>query len=189
MEYILIKYKSNCKEAIGDKTMSKLLPKEYCESIYKINYQRLKKNNIKCLLFDLDNTCVPYIEKNPSEELASLFNKLKKMGFRVIIFTNATKKRTIPFKKLDVECNYFSRKPLKASFNKIIKKHSYQKKEVCIIGDQLFTDIYGGNKVGIHTILVEPLSKEDLIFTKILRFLEANIIKYYNKKGLFIKGE
>ena len=58
-----------------------------------------------------------------------------------------------------------------------------------MIGDQLFTDIYGGNRIGIHTILVDPLSKDDLIFTKILRGLEILLMNKYKKKGIFNKGE
>lgn len=168
---------------------NKFLPNSYYKNIYKINYQKLKKNHIKCLLFDLDNTCIPYKEKKPTKELESLFKKLTKMGFHVVIFTNASKRRTIPFNKLQVECNYSSKKPFKTNFNKIITKYHYHKEEVCIIGDQLFTDIYGGNKVGIYTILVDPLSKDDLIFTKILRILEIIVMHRYKKKGLFTKGE
>ena len=169
--------------------MSKFIPKGYYKSIYEINYQKLKKQNIKCLLFDLDNTCVPYKEKNPTKELEKLFNKLTKSGFKVIIFTNASQRRTIPFKKLKVECNYSSKKPLKINFKKIINKYHFHKEEVCIIGDQIFTDIYGGNRIGIHTILVDPLSKDDLIFTKILRGLEILLMNRYKKKGIFNKGE
>lgn len=169
--------------------MSKFIPKEYYESIFKINYKKLKERNIKCLLFDLDNTCVPYKEKNPTKELEELFKKLTQLGFKVIIFTNAPKKRIIPFKKLNVDYNYSSKKPFKTNFNKILTKYNYKKEEVCIIGDQLFTDILGGNRIGINTILVDPLSKDDLIFTKILRGLEIILINNYKKKGLFNKGE
>lgn len=169
--------------------MSKFIPKGYYESIYKVDYKSIKEKNIKCLLFDLDNTCVPYKEKNPTKELEELFKKLTKIGFKVIIFTNASKKRIIPFQKLNVDYNYSSKKPLMHSFNKILIKYNYKKEEVCIIGDQLFTDIYGGNRIGINTILVDPLSQDDLIFTKILRGLEILLIKYYKKKGLFNKGE
>ncbi len=168
--------------------MNKLIPKEYYESIYKINYKKLKDNNIKCLLFDLDNTCLPYKEKTPTKEFQKLFNKLTKMGFNIIIFTNASKRRTIPFTKLNINCHYSSKKPFKHNFNKIIKKYNYQKQEVCIIGDQLFTDILGGNRVGIHTILVDPLSESDFLLTKILRALETILIHKYTKKGLFTKG-
>ena len=49
--------------------MKNLRPTMYQKSIYDIDYQRLKKEKIKCLLFDLDNTCVPYPQKTPRNGL------------------------------------------------------------------------------------------------------------------------
>lgn len=169
--------------------MNLLIPKMYQESIYTINYKKLKKKGITCLLFDLDNTCVGYHEKNPTKELKKLFKNLNQLGFRVIIFSNATKTRLVPFNNLEVVCHPSSKKPLTHNFKKILKKYHYQKEEVCIIGDQLFTDIYGGNKVGIMTCLVNPLTKEDFILTRIFRTMEGRIFKKLNKKGILRKGE
>jgi len=166
-----------------------LVPKMYQESIYTINYDKLKKENVKCLLFDLDNTCVGYHEKFPTKELEELFNSLTKKGFKVIIFTNASQKRLVPLVKLHVICHSSSKKPFKKNFNKIMKKYKLAKEEICIIGDQLFTDILGGNKVGIRTCLVNPVTNEDFIFTKIFRFSESVIFRIMAYKDILIKGE
>lgn len=169
--------------------MKKLIPNMYQESIYKINYEKLKKDKIKCLLFDLDNTCVGYHEKNPTKELKELFKSLTKMGFKIIIFSNSTNKRLAPFSTLNVILHPNSKKPLKKNFNKILIKYHYQKKDVCIIGDQLFTDILGGNRTGIKTCLVDPMTKEDFILTKILRKTEGFIFNKFAKDNILIKGE
>lgn len=168
--------------------MKSLIPNMYQESIYTINYQKLKKEKVKCLLFDLDNTCVGYHEKTPTKELAELFQKLTKMGFKVIIFSNSPRRRLALFSNLKVVVHSSSKKPLKHNFQKILKKYHYQKKEVCIIGDQLFTDILGGNKVGIRTCLVDPLTKEDFILTKLFRAAEQLIFKKFSKKNILTKG-
>ena len=55
--------------------MEKFTPDMYQKSIYHINYDKLKEDGIKCLLFDLDNTCVPYVEKKPNQKLKDLFDK------------------------------------------------------------------------------------------------------------------
>ena len=170
--------------------MDKLIPDMYQKSIYHIDYEKLKFDGIKCLLFDLDNTCVPTKEKNPNKKLIDQFDKLKDLGFKVIIFSNAGKKRLEPFKKtLDVDCSYSSRKPLRGKFNKIMKKFGYDLSETAIIGDQLFTDILGGNKVGIKTILINPMSSYDLPITKISRMLERKVMKKMSKKGILTKGK
>jgi len=168
--------------------LKKLIPNMYCKSIYEIDYEQLKNKKIKCLLFDLDNTCVPYPEKKPTEELKTLFKTLEKMDFKVIIFSNTTPNRLEKFKELGVEVSGLSKKPSKKNFIKILKKYFYQKKEVCIIGDQLFTDIYGGNKVGIYTMLVDPLGPKDFIFTKFTRMLEKIVFNSFAKKKIHEKG-
>ena len=169
--------------------MNLLIPDMYQESIYTIDYKGLKKKKIKCLLFDLDNTCVGYHEKNPTKELKQLFKNLNQLGFKVIIFSNALPRRLVPFENLGVVCHPSSKKPFSRNFKKVLRKYQFQKKEVCIIGDQLFTDIYGGNKVGIITCLVNPMTREDFILTKIFRIMEGYFFKKMNKKEILKKGE
>lgn len=170
--------------------MNYFYPDIYAQSIYNINYNKLIDRGIKCLLFDLDNTCIPYVDKKPTKELKKLFDKLKDMGFKVIIFSNSSKKRLEPFKKyLNVDCSAKVKKPRKEKFLKILQIYSLNLSDVAIIGDQLVTDIYGGNRVGITTILVNPISNIDMPFTKIHRFIEKRKIKKMTKEGIFKLGE
>ena len=77
----------------------------------------------------------------------------------------------------------------KAKFIKVLKEYKLDLSEVAIIGDQLVTDIYGGNRVGITTVLVNPMSDIDMPFTKIHRYIERKEINKMNKKGIFKVGE
>ena len=170
--------------------MDNFIPDMYQKSIYHINYEKLKDDGIKCLLFDLDNTCVPFKDKEPNKKLVDLFERLKDMDFKVIIFSNATKKRITPFKNgLSVDCSAKSKKPNTNKLMKVIKMFGYDLSEVVIIGDQLFTDILCGNRAGIKTVLVNPMSKDDLIFTKFFRYFERKKFKKFAKKGILVKGK
>lgn len=170
--------------------MNCFYPDAYQKSIYKINYDKLKENGIKCLLFDLDNTCVPYTDKTPTKKLKDFFEELTEKGFKVIIFSNSPRKRLEPIKKiLNVDCCASAKKPSKKKFLKVLKIYNYNLSEVAIIGDQLLTDILGGNRVGITTILVNPLSDIDMPFTKFNRFIEKIEIKKMTKKGILKIGE
>lgn len=153
----------------------------YIKDIYSINYDKLYKQGKRVLLFDLDNTMVSYNEYTASKELKKLINKLKNKGFTIYLFSNSIRGSKVKrvAKDLDIKYNLFSLKPFKYNFKKLIKKNNYKVEEMVIIGDQLFTDILGGNKMNITTILVNQTSKEETIFTKFLRILER-IIK---KKG------
>lgn len=170
--------------------MNKYIPDVYSESIFTINYDKLKKENIKCLLFDLDNTIVESKVNTPPEIVKKLFNKLKKMGFKVIIFSNSGSKRLQNFKdELEVDVNPRSLKPLKVNFNKILKKYNLDKEMVAIIGDQLLTDVLGGNRVGITTVLVDPILTSEFFFTKVNRLREKRVYKKLEKNNELKKGE
>ena len=170
--------------------MNNFIPDMYQKSIYHIDYEKLMEDGIKCLLFDLDNTCVPFKDTEPNKKLIDLFEMLKDMGFRVIIFSNASKKRIMPFKNgLNVDCSASSKKPNTNKLVKIMRMFKYDLSDVVLIGDQLYTDILCGNRAGIKTILVNPMSKDDLLFTKMFRILERNKFKKFEKMGILKKGK
>ena len=170
--------------------MDNFIPDMYQKSIYHIDYDKLKEDGIKCLMFDLDNTCVPFKDKEPNKKLKDLFETLKDMDFKVIIYSNATKKRLTPFKNgLGVDCSASSRKPSTKKLLKVIKVLGYELSDVVLIGDQLYTDILCGNRAGIKTVLVNPMSKDDLLFTKWFRFLEKGKFKKMEQMGILKKGK
>lgn len=169
--------------------MEKYIPDMYQQSIYTIDYQKLLDKGIKCLLFDLDNTLVPVTNRQPTKKVKDLFDDLKNKGFKVIIFSNSGRKRLKPFKEeLNVDCCASACKPLKKKFLLILKEYHYSINEVAIIGDQILTDILGGNNIGILTVLVNPISNKDFLITKFNRIREKRIMKKLRNKNLFSKG-
>lgn len=168
--------------------MEKYLPDIYTKSIYTVPYDKLKQEGIKCLLFDLDNTIAPYHEQKVEEKTKNLIEELKQ-DFIVIIFSNSPKKRIQNFKDtLQIDCLANAKKPFKISFLKIFNEFKLNENEVAIIGDQLYTDILGGNKVGIMTVLVNPISKKYPFWTKIGRLNEKRIVNGLKKRDLFFEG-
>lgn len=170
--------------------MYRYIPKMYKSNIFEVNYDKLKEENIKCLIFDLDNTLL-LIEKDiPDKKVIYLIKKLKKDFDIYIISNNSSKKRLNKVSKaLDIPYISFALKPFPFGFKKIMKKYGYKKEEMCIIGDQLMTDVLGGNRFSIYTVLVEPLSKKELKVTSFNRFLEKRKITKLEKLGKFKKGE
>ncbi len=134
-------------------------PKCYYKDIYSVNYQRLKKLGIKLLIFDLDNTLGLIKDKIMPEKTKNLIIKLLD-DFTVVVASNNFKRRVNLF--VDGVCDYvsFSLKPTKRLSKIVSKRYSYNNNEICIIGDQLVTDIKLGNKVGYYTILVNPLGED-----------------------------
>ena len=169
--------------------MEKFVPDIYKKSIFQIDFNKLKASGIKCLLFDLDNTLVPYSEKKPSNKLIELFSGLKKLGFTPIIITNNGKRRVNPFKEgLGIDCYTWAFKPSLKKLLKVMEDHKFKETEMAIIGDQIFTDVLAGNKLGITTVLVNPISEKDNIIVKTNRLREKRIIKKMSKQDIFYKG-
>lgn len=170
--------------------MEKYVPDIYTKSIYSIDYDKLKERGIKCILFDLDNTIVPITIKKPNKKIKDLFTELKNKGFKLIIFSNNNKTRLKPFKdELEVDCAFSCKKPMKKKYEIILDDYKYAVSEVVIIGDNIVTDILGGNKVGITTILVNPISNKEYLLAQVTRLIEKEIIKKLSKKELFMRGK
>ena len=110
--------------------------------------------------------------------------------FKVIIISNSGKKRLIPFKEgLNVDVSASSHKPFKKKYLKIMDIYKFKYHEIAAIGDQLLTDINGANRVGITSILVNPIGDYEKWCTKINRFFESFIYRKLRKKGILNKGE
>lgn len=169
--------------------LKRFIPKVYQESIFTINYKKLKKEGIKCLLFDLDNTISPAKEVVLYEKTKKLFNKLKK-DFKIVLFSNNFPKRVGKFGNYyDVDIACISLKPFSFKYRYILNKYKLKKSEVAAIGDQLLTDVQGGNKMGIITILVNPMTEVDETETFINRQIEKKIFKKFEEENILTKGK
>ncbi len=164
--------------------MKIFIPKMYQKDIYTINYPNLKKLGYKLLIFDLDNTIGSIKEKTCSLKSANFLKSLKK-DFIVLVASNSSNKRVQKFLS-NVDCNYFSLslKPTLRILKKIKRKYKIDYQEMVIIGDQVLTDIFLGNRKGLMTILVDPILNEDFKITSLNRKLE----KVINKKNKITKG-
>lgn len=165
---------------------NKLKPTRYYKDIYSINYELLKQENIKYLLFDLDNTIGDSREKTPSEKAIKLFKELKK-DFVPIIITNALPGRTKRYAEaLNVDAYYLSSKPRKRNYLKIIEKYNINIDQAVCIGDQIYTDIIGANNLGIKSIFLDRLSKYESVLSKPNRIKEKVLVY---KREVIKRGE
>lgn len=160
----------------------KCIPHAYAASIFDIDYKKLKKQGIRALFFDLDNTIIAYDETELDEKHLALIQELKN-DFHIIVLSNTSYQRvSLALKHADVLFIWHATKPLKRGFKQAIKKINVQAEEVAMIGDQLMTDILGGNRLGMNTILVRSVKrKSDRWTTKINRKLEVGMLKKIEK--------
>jgi len=161
-----------------------LRPKVYVDSIYNIDLKKLKEvKNIKGIIVDLDNTLIAWGQKEVSQKNIDWVNEAKKLGLKICIVSNTNSKRVAEFAKIfniPYHSKYF--KPFSIAFNNGLKILDTKKSETAVIGDQIFTDILGGNRLKLLTILVTPIVKRDSIGTFLHRNLEKIIISFWLRK-------
>jgi len=169
--------------------MKLFVPDSYYKSVFDIDYNVLKKKNIKCIMFDLDNTLALIDEGVPPEKVIKLIKTLNKK-FDTYIVSNNNRARIEKFcSHFDSTFIAFALKPLTKGFRAIKKLGNYKNEEMCMIGDQVMTDILGGNRFGCYTILVDPLGERDLKITSLNRSLEKVVVKKLSKKGVLERGK
>ena len=166
------------------KKKSIFTPYDCYESIYTIDYEKLLKDNKKVIIFDLDNTIMPYHISKPTPKIREFMQSLIEMGFEVIMMSNNHKKRIKTIgKALGIHYIYSAKKPLKVGYYKVFKKYKdYSPDEFICVGDQIITDVFGARRVGIDCILVKPILMEnEHWYTKINRMNERRIIRKFRK--------
>ncbi|MCR5213303.1 MAG: YqeG family HAD IIIA-type phosphatase [Eubacterium sp.] len=157
--------------------MSKFLfPTEFYDSAYSIDFEKYYRLGYKGIIFDIDNTLVPHNAKHDDRSL-QLFKELKEMGFKICFVSNNKESRVKSFND-QVDCNYIFKagKPKKSGFIEAMNKIHTNTENTIFIGDQIYTDIWGANNAGIHSILVKQIDKKEEIQIVLKRIIEKPVI-------------
>lgn len=160
------------------------LPNEQVSRTFDIEPESLRDNNIKGIIVDVDNTLVPWDVAHATDEVIAWLEKMKAANLKVTIFSNNNKERVTLFADpLDTPYVFNARKPLRRAFKRAQKEMGLAQSEVAVIGDQLLTDILGGNRAGFYTILVDPIVTSDAAITTFNRNVEGKILNHFYRKG------
>jgi hypothetical protein len=154
--------------------------------VAEINLHKLKEDNYKYLMLDLDNTLLPWGENLVSPEVVNWLNSASSMGFKLCVVSNSRSGRAGRIvKKLNIHFISNALKPSKSGFFKAIDFMNGSLNEAVMIGDQIFTDVLGGNRAGVFTILVKPIHRKELFTTSIMRIFEKVVIYFLKKRKVF----
>ncbi|MDD4036687.1 MAG: YqeG family HAD IIIA-type phosphatase [Bacilli bacterium] len=141
--------------------MKLLEPDIYIDKITNLKVDFLKEQGIKGLLIDIDSTVMGR-NYELIDNIKGWIKEMKKNNIKVFFVSNTHNKRKkkIMRQKLNSEVIIRAYKPLSRGFKEAMQKLNLTNKEVAVIGDQLFTDILGGNILGCYTVMVSPLEPE-----------------------------
>lgn len=157
-----------------------LYPKEYLSSVYEITAEKLHEMNIDTLIFDIDNTLVPYWIKVPDDKLINYFNELRMGGIKLGVLSNSKEKRSRVFcGEVNIPYVYRAKKPMTTGFERIMDKLDSKAENTMIIGDQIFTDVWCGNRAGAYSVLVKQVDEKDEWITWTKRGIEKIVVRAY----------
>ena len=161
--------------------LSCFYPDEYLDSTYVIDFDALYRAGYRGVIFDIDNTLVPH--GAPADERARvLFGHLKAIGFDCCLLSNNQLPRIELFNQ-DIHVKFIenAHKPSVKNYRKAMQMMGTNTENTLFVGDQLFTDVYGARRTGIHSILVKPLHPKEEIQIVLKRYLERIVLHFYEK--------
>lgn len=161
-----------------------LKPKIKLHRITDITETALQKSGIKGLILDVDNTLSTHHGEELVDGLVDWLDRMRENGIGLVILSNSNEKRVKPFAdKIGLDFIATGLKPLPFKFPSALKRLSLKRKEAAIVGDQIFTDVLGGNCFGVKTVLLDPIKLEDKLGFKLKRALERAVYKIYGIKN------
>lgn len=170
--------------------LKNLYPRIYVSSILEIKPGLLKDLGLKGVIFDLDNTIVRRDSLNAPPEILKLITELREEGFKMGIVSNNSRRRvgTIAA-EMDMPAVHRAVKPLAGPFRRALKLLGTSPRETALVGDQIFTDILGGNMAGLYTILVVPMQGKEFWGTRLIsRHLEKIVLARLKRKPEVFHG-
>ena len=148
-------------------------PDRYAPRLHDVPHEELEAAGIQGLIVDLDNTLLGFRETELGEEHLAWVERAHERGFRMVMLSNnfSQRVRTLAA-QLNVPCIPNALKPLPFGFLRAKQHLRLSRRQIAVVGDQLFTDVLGGKMCGLYTILTEPIEAKDFAITRVFRFFE-----------------
>ncbi|WP_058302522.1 YqeG family HAD IIIA-type phosphatase [Gorillibacterium timonense] len=162
--------------------LNKLIPRQQIATIYELVLTELWEQGIRGIITDLDNTLVSARTPLATPELIKWLSELQDLGFKVVVLSNNGEARVSKFATpLGIPFVYGARKPRSAAFHRALSLLDLEPEQVLVLGDQMLTDVLGGNRLGLYTVLVQPIAlQEEGFFTRVNRQIEK-LVRLLNK--------
>jgi len=161
-----------------------LYPSIYVDTLLDIPIDMLRAQNIAAFILDLDNTITEWNSNEIRSEVEEWFIRIRAEGFKACILSNNGEHRIRKVaERLGVPFIHRAAKPRRGSFHRAVELMGVSVAQTAVVGDQIFTDILGGNRAGLFTILVKPLARREFVGTKINRTLELFILHFLLKQA------
>ncbi len=159
-----------------------LKPTYYVAQLKHVPLVELKSSGIKGLIIDLDNTITYWNSNDLNQDIFTWFKELKGIDFKSCLVSNNNHERVSKVaEQLKIPFVSSAGKPFRKAFLKGMQVLNTKPSETAVIGDQIFTDVLGGNRSNLLTVLVMPLDQNEFIGTRFMRQMEKLVLKKITK--------
>ncbi len=151
--------------------------------ITEITPELLRELDVGALVCDLDCTLGDYESLVPDDFIIDWANALKASGIKLLVLSNNGPDRVAVFcDKLDVPYISYAKKPFKSGYIQAANKLGLLCGNIAMVGDKIYTDIWGAKRVGMKTLLVEPIGLNKRLHHKLRRLTEIPFIRASDRK-------
>ena len=160
---------------------SMFYPDEYLDSTYEIDFEAFYRQGMRGVIFDIDNTLVPH-DAPADDRAVTLFARLHRIGYQTMLLSNNKEPRVKSFaEQVGSDYLYKAGKPKREGYMRAMERMGTTKESTLFVGDQLFTDVWGARRSGIHAILVKPIHPKEEIQIVLKRYLEKIVLYFYRR--------
>ena len=161
-------------------------PHRMVESVAQVQAAELTAQGIRGVILDLDNTLVLWHQEEMTAEITAWLEELKAAKLKLCILSNSVLGSRSQRIAERIGCAFVRQaaKPSRQGFRKAMQAMETDPAVTAIVGDQMFTDILGGNRSGIYTIMVKPMHKHEFPYTRyVSRPPEKLLMGWFKRKG------
>jgi HAD superfamily phosphatase (TIGR01668 family) len=167
--------------------INQFCPQIVVPSVTVLRPEFFRSRGLKAALLDLDNTLVLWHGAEVEPAIAEWVKAMQAAGLQFCLASNTRRPRRLAAlgEALGVPYELGVAKPGRAGLQRCLARVGTAPEETAMIGDQVFTDIWGGNRCGLYTVLVQPMSAHEFIGTRLVsRPLEKVVIAALRRQGL-----
>ncbi|MGC8667587.1 MAG: YqeG family HAD IIIA-type phosphatase [Chthonomonadales bacterium] len=169
------------------RVLNLLCPGRYCSGgVTSIPPEELRKAGFRAVLLDVDNTLVGWQRTDIPHAVRKWIWDLKQQGLRICLVSNTRHPRRLEALAAELEVPFVRQalKPGRRGFLAALEQLGVAPSAAVMIGDQMFTDVLGGNRAGVATILVRPMHRREFVGTKVSRLAEGIVLAVLRRRGL-----
>ena len=153
-----------------------LIPTIIVDKLTDLSPELLHRHGIAFLMLDFDNTIVPYTSNEPTAEMEQWLRDMLDSEVGICVVSNSKRDRVVKFcNARGIPCITHSRKPFQKGIRQCQVQFGLDMKHTAMVGDQIYTDVLGGNCAGAASVLVTPIHLHN-IWLKLRHMLELPFI-------------